>query len=869
MVAQVSYQFQTMIAESKDLNIHPRGRGVLKWDMDTFLWNHFAEKFGSNPSTPYMYSTLPLLLGGFLPSPMWSLQPHDAVVLLFKKPPAVDYFSFTTFCLASWKRGFVFASLGDSLNSHSSKMVDASSHDTVFAHVVVTEGSVQTLESIQASLQQSGINQTAIHVAVIPNALAQEDSLAHYEVVLRLFRFHNQTEGDLYLQSKQPVFYIQGAAAADTKNIEETNLLPKPFYKERSHPDNINEPALLQAERDVYQNQIFSELNQTFVLPTLQQPTLHHFSPLYIRGLHCLENMGHQCLGDCPDAAYFGSNIEPTSDLIQSLILPDDDEFHLVVMVDHRQTKASIYSSIALLKTHKAILNKTKLEVRGTSIGVLSNHEYHRPSMTTKSQDTDDNNSSNNPFFSWIFTRNPEHCRTTRHVVQGCTVINDQEVSRDSYFAYCERLYLNPTTGIGPDWDTILPAQLYHFQNVQSRPVDQKAYHQRNVELFAQLRLPPAAPSLAVFSGDEKFKFLHIVKTGGEAFEGYLGSSPSMVPQIDYPHCRQTAMANLTSSWSAVPTTPCWAITTTIGVILCGLNCECCAGDFLGSAEGRGFHGTLIRSPRAHTLSLFNHGHNAHHSTLKRAASDITMFLAESVLIASETLCGHAGTAGDADWKAALEDNLRKSLASWPPSNQTALEEGVQVISLRNTQSHSLTCGKSTRGSLAQHYRVLPSNDALEPSLQDALESLHRMAWIGITDLYHPSLCLLHYQANQTLPATCDCRNPQHHAQDPATKPLGHWVEYRTKKRSAEDLSAKVMEMMDAHTSIDVPLFAAALRLVLGRLRRVEELTGASLLECIDWQALQKKTDYIPGLWTDGPESFFPPQSLGAYEESR
>ena len=838
-VAKVSAQFQAALLTTNNddhttLKIHKRG--VLNWSLDTFVWSLFGGKFGSNPNTPYMYNILPL--GGLLPSPMWRLQPHDAVVLLFKRPPKVEYFSFTTFCLGSWKRGLVFASLGDSLNSHSPVMTQT--NHSLFAHVVVTESSNATLTEIQDKLVASGIDKGAIHVAVIPNKLAKEDTVPFYEVVLRLFRFQNQTDGDIYLKSKHPVFYIQGKAPK-----EEQPLLPKATYKDRSHPDSVDEPSLFQNDLTNYQDNLFSQLNQS-----LEASSIHliPFNPLYILGLNCVENIGHQCLGDCPDAAYFGSNIHPNHERIESLSLRNDNEFHLISMVDHRQTNASIYSSIALLKTHKAVLNKHKLEVRGTSIGVITNHELQEKQASTTV--------SSSPFFSWIFTRNPEHCEQTRQLqlVQGCTVLDEKELPRDSYFAYCERLYLNPVTGTGPDWKNIVPAQLHHFQGVKLRP--REDFKKKNAELFARLRLPSSNVKLAVFDGEKPLKFLHIVKTGGESLEGYLkasyfGASPTIFPPIDYATCIRASATNLTASWASVPTSSCWTMSTFVSTILCGLNCECCAGDLLQSG---GFHGTLIRSPRSHTLSLFSHGHNAHHTTWKRIAADVTLYLAEGALRATEQVCGHSGTNGVADWKVALQDNLESSLASWPPRADEA--EGVQVISLRNTQSHVLTCGKKTSGGLGQHFRLLSNMDALEPNLEKALETLHRLEWVGITDLYHPSLCLLHYQANQTLSERdCDCRHPQHHTNDKSTRPLGHWVEYRTKKRSIDDLSPKVIDMVDAHTTVDTEVFAAALRLVLGRLRRLEELTGASILECIDWYKLQKKSDYIPGLWSGGPDS--------------
>jgi hypothetical protein len=47
--------------------------------------------------------------------------------------------------------------------------------------------------------------------------------------------------------------------------------------------------------------------------------------------------------------------------------------------------------------------------------------------------------------------------------------------------------------------------------------------------------------------------------------------------------------------------------------------------------------------------------------------------------------------------------------------------------------------------------------DALRPPIHRALEILRQFEWVGLTDAMEPSLCLLHYQANRTLPAQCVC----------------------------------------------------------------------------------------------------------------
>ena len=242
-------------------------------------------------------------------------------------------------------------------------------------------------------------------------------------------------------------------------------------------------------------------------------------------------------------------------------------------------------------------------------------------------------------------------------------------------------------------------------------------------------------------------------------------------------------------------------------------------------------------------------------------ASDVTLYLAESALRFGEAQCGHTGTGagpGLHAWQVALEVNLNASLTSWPAGTSEAWKGGVQTISLRNTQSHTLTCSKKNKRSVGQHFRVIgqQSADTLEPDLEEAVEALHRLEWIGLTDLYHESLCLLHYQTNQKLPlGDCNCRHQDHHTNNPTTKPLGYWVEYRNKPRSLDELSTKVIDMIDKHTTIDAKLYRQALQLVLGRLRRVEDETGIHILECIDWQKLKKKTDYIPGLWTGASDS--------------
>lgn len=789
-VAALSERFQAAIDSLSGLSVSSIGQLVR--DRDTLFWSLFADQFGSNPNTPYMWNALPAF-GYLLPSPMWNLRRHDAVVMLARLPPRVEYFSFTSFALWMPRRGLPFSSLGDSINTLNIQHTDGG----VFAHVLTANR--RTFALVEEALRQSGLPANAINMAAVPADLGGLfDDWTHFETVLRLFRFANQTEGDAYLKSHQPVFYLKASHG------EELTLPTQP-YKDRTHPDSARE-GTLEPDFINHSSHTLSSIGQTFDANlSLVQPT--KFAPLMIQGLECLKH-GTECLGDCPDAAYFGPNIHKDTDDIETFTLSSNSELHVVTVVNHRLLNVSNYASIAMLKSSSQVISKTRMKIRATSLGVTS---FDFPLQKK--------------FVSWAFTRNPEHCvhLNKSNAVDGCSVLDDSQVARDGHLTYCERVYLNPATATGPDWADVLPARLYHIKLDEAR-----ARLADGDEMLSGL--PPSAPFLT-FDNAEPLRFLHIIKTGGESLELHLAQQQA--PHLDFSTCRKSALApGWQSNMSA--STACSAMATTVSTVLCGLNCECCADD-IRLAHG-GFHGTLLRSPRAHALSIFTQCHTAHtQNTWGRIAEDVTQYLAEGILRGTEFACGSYCTNFNPDWGV----DLRKWLVS------TEQEQSpLRVVPLHNFQSHALTCSTS-HGSLGQHFRVLEgSRDSLQPPLDATLAALHRFEWVGLTDLYEHSVCLLHFQANGSLPPSCDCNSPSRLVLPKFT----HGV----KQHDPQTLPQDVLAQIDAHTAVDAKLFANALRLLLGRLRRVEEMTGASLLPCIDWRKLWRKTDYIPGLWA-GP----------------
>mmetsp|Transcript_24329 Transcript_24329/g.36081 ORF Transcript_24329/g.36081 Transcript_24329/m.36081 type:complete len:852 (+) Transcript_24329:171-2726(+) len=813
-VANIGDKFKNHINSNSFQEAKITRQGVLKRDRDTFFWSLFSDAFGSNPNTPYMYVTLPLF-GFLLPSPMWNLKQNDAVVLISRLPPELDYFSFTTFALWIPKTRFPFGSLGDSLNNFNIKHTD----DGLFALVVTANR--HTYGLIEKSLVDSGIPSNAINAMAVPSSekYGLFEGSTHFEIVMRLLRFKNQNEGDLFLKSNHPFYYI-------TAKHKHDSALESTGYKSRVHPEEINEK--------LFEDQFAKHNEETLakVLKALDNEHNNlnpmHFAPLHIKGLDCIQE-NTECLGDCPDAAYFGLNIQEASDSIKTLLLPTKNEFHLVTMVNHRQSNAAIYGSIAILKSSSEFISKTHMSkhIRATSIGITS---FDFPEKER--------------FVSWVFTRNPDHCKTLKERgIHGCSIITERQASLKSYITYCERIYLNPLTGTGPDHSTILSAKLFHIK------LDSKQESFPNIS-FSQIRLPPSQ-DVVTFDGNERIRLLHIIKTGGESLQNYVDNEKS--PRLDFSACRSAAMSSNNLKVEPATSKVCNALATFTSSALCGLNCECCADDIMGGS----FHGTLLRSPRAHVVSLFSHCHSAHHGSWSRALGDVSLYAAEGILRMTEQACGSCcDEEGDPDWQSALERRL--VTPEVPPLDSEEENKGqVTVISLHNTQSHALTCSKS-RGSFGQHFkRIDGSIDEYTPSIDEALNSLNNFEWFGITDLFMPSLCLLHYQTNKTIPRQCDCNSPFRVEHD---KPgaLGYWKENRYKRKQVSELDPRVLALIDQRTTVDSILYSSALRLFLGRLRRVEEMAGVSLLKCVNWGKLYYVTEYIPNLWT-GPDGLLKP----------
>jgi hypothetical protein len=552
---------------------------------------------------------------------MWRLRnTNDIVVLIGQISPTAEYYSFTTFAL--WRPySFIFASLGDSANTLNLKydhgtglfayivcFAETKKSHEVDMRLIVDDGvngingsnsrrrrrndnKKSAYEIVMRSLVASGLSKDAINVLVLrpqptidnnnknnnTTAVSSYSPWTYYELVLRIFRFRNQTERDIYLQCHdQPFYYVSannsdlllttitstttnttsydtatcssddGIITGSCKSTDDINngddnnnnnnvdvnkntrtiptnphqwWLPPSDptgFRSRFHPKNVWEKEEnLTSSFIQYGYDVITDLHRVFQKRTnvddeeknnevernnmdmnLFNYTNHSFGPLYIAaGTECLKD-NTECLGGCPDAAYFGLNVvaeqqdddggngggsnhsSASSHNFETLTAwPTINELHVVTMVNHRVLNTSIYGSVALLTSRSRHVDPKHMtrNIRATSVGVTS-YDF-----LDGSEHDDDDGPSSSLFVTWVFTRNPNHCRIIKQQQQqqqqqqhpqqlpsrrrlfGCTVINKRHISSSRYVTYCERIYLNPLTGTGPDYDSILPARLFRL----------------------------------------------------------------------------------------------------------------------------------------------------------------------------------------------------------------------------------------------------------------------------------------------------------------------------------------------------------------------------------------------------------------------
>jgi len=139
-----------------------------------------------------------------------------------------------------------------------------------------------------------------------------------------------------------------------------------------------------------------------------------------------------------------------------------------------------------------------------------------------------------------------------------------------------------------------------------------------------------------------------------------------------------------------------------------------------------------------------------------------------------------------------------------------------------NMQTRALTCEEpaAPSGRTSHYYQG-------EPNLTLALKSLDSLFFVGVTDLYHESVCMFFAKthADQPLPHHCNCADP-----DAWNAWTGSHSVHSVPAHSNSDLSEEDLRMIGELSRLDTQLYEHALARFREEAAEVERRTGTKLL---------------------------------------
>lgn len=111
----------------------------------------------------------------------------------------------------------------------------------------------------------------------------------------------------------------------------------------------------------------------------------------------------------------------------------------------------------------------------------------------------------------------------------------------------------------------------------------------------------------------------------------------------------------------------------------------------------------------------------------------------------------------------------------------------------------------------------------LNPDVDAAIKNMQSLWFVGVAEHFHESLCLWEYQYRGTLPIYCDCASG---AKRPPFKSDSHGVAHH----SVNDLSEDQLRRIDELTRHDRILYKEVIKEFMERLHEVEHTTGKTIM---------------------------------------
>ncbi|XP_065194717.1 uncharacterized protein LOC135826014 [Sycon ciliatum] len=371
-----------------------------------------ATEFSANPSTLYGFFKFGI-------TPFFTLDEADALVFYGCTPPAMRYFSYTpyVFTTPQLNRTIVFASLQDPVNS----LTIRTAHDATFSSstLIIMTASVRTDAAVRTAFEPN-LESSAMNTLKVSKELVKLGSGATSASALMLLSrvaiYANETECELYTNSTFPVLKVTRPKQGDEPVFGLPSL--------RSRYTGVTEDHL---------ETTLAELAIAVIGKVTQagyridyQARMERF-PLDAR--ECIAK-GEDCLGDCPDAAYFA---DPKKFRMGS---ETNRDLFMVVGVNHRMLGSATYTNFGL---------DPFVAVTDDKFGDSAAH--YLPSAP-----------GIHNFFAYKVTRK---CSVSDFY---CLEVPVDKVKPTDEVRFTGRVYLNPKTTTGPAYNETIPNYLLHFR---------------------------------------------------------------------------------------------------------------------------------------------------------------------------------------------------------------------------------------------------------------------------------------------------------------------------------------------------------------------------------------------------------------------
>lgn len=402
-----------------------------------------ADCMGNNPSSPYLTYFLPaapeeVLKNLITDAPLnpehqglWvtnRLRPDEAVIYVGKTPPACSYFSYRSYLQhrffpeqGNYKR--IFADLGDTLNNLTIK-TDGGAEDPFDRNtIIVTTADKSIDQRVRAAAQSAGYSPAIMNADVIPSTLVRmglDEEADIFSWAIRAAFFHDKEAGKRFVENPPA-------------------LLLRVTPKDPVQLDPYEVPSLR------VRGTGRTELNLMGALKDLREAILKKHGGLEVR-----EMVTSVWLYEGYDAIQRGIDvIGPNRDAIylrtEPFILEDDPgEFVIVYGINHAVTGKATYSSCSVYG--EKALNGVGAVASPELVGTVEDYLPGHPEAKY--------------LYVWKVSRSDGDDSHTLEVPLGVKAYG-VELEEEAFIGF--RMYLEPTTKVGPIWSEIIYDRAIHF----------------------------------------------------------------------------------------------------------------------------------------------------------------------------------------------------------------------------------------------------------------------------------------------------------------------------------------------------------------------------------------------------------------------